>query len=170
MGRFKFALLRTCEMTSLESSSFLPLNSEVMVYLGVAKAGHQDNRIDYVCVRDPKLKTIIRRWIRSLEGSHTSLIDAPWRFRRAVKIALSVLDLGRMPLQLYGVCRGAAAAAFAELRSYGAVCELGRWTSHKSMRPYLNEASAALTAQRFPPNAFLTTQACMKHIPWQMFK
>ena len=81
---------------------------------------------------------------------------------------MKVLGLQEHNLQLYGVRRGAATSTFARTGSYDFVAERGRWSSHKVMKSYLNEAMRDQTETKFSATSRAAIEKYAK-IDWKKF-
>ena len=118
--------LRTGHLILMDAVHALSGSAQVLIYLGVTKTGHRDNRLDAVKVECPKLCTVISRFLLKIDHADVPLIPSAKAFISTIKAAMKVLVLQEHNLQLYGVRRGVASSTFARTGSYDFVAERGR--------------------------------------------
>ncbi len=142
-------VLRTIELTSVRTSHLLEMRGKIMIYLGVCKTGHRDNRLDAVKVEDLTLCPIVCQYLKFHGYKDFPLVSDARHFRQTIKHVLGLLGFIDAGLQLYGVRRGGATSTFIRTSSYDAVAERGRWASHKAMKTYINEAMKCMAEEKY---------------------
>ena len=162
--------LRTVEMCNLRSSHFICLRNNVIVWLGVCKTEHKDNRLDSIAIECAQLKKLTLRWRQAQGSQDFPLVENQNHFRRTMKTVLAILKVEHMGFQLYGVRRGSATNVFGLTASFDAVCERGRWSSVKSMRMYVNQAMQALTEMKFTDESNELMKQASNKINWSKFR
>lgn len=141
-------LLRTGELLSLTAKDFLvsPDRSTLILHLGITKTADRNPAASTVTLVDSTVALLVLAWQNSVTPN-TKLI--PWaqhRFRSNFRQALTVAGLTEWGFKPYSLRRGGATDLFLTSRSYSVVQRMGRWSSEKVMRQYIEDSAALLTS------------------------
>ena len=142
------ALLRTGELFTMKVAHirFETDDSAAIIQLPGTKTGQRFGA-DQVCVVHSRLAVrVLRAAYEDLKSSDTVLRRTPSSARRALQHLLTFFALDMMQFGWYSLRRGGASAHFQRTGSMEATLVVGRWSSQRTARLYI-ETGLAETVQ-----------------------
>jgi len=144
-------LLRTGEMLAVTARDIvIPSNScSGVLYLGDTKTSGLNPNAGMVSLTDPTLVFLLKAW-KSTISPHTALI--PWsstKFRVLFEEGLVATNLQHYKFKPYSLLRGGATDQWLLTKNYAQVSHLGRWSSEKTLKIYIQDSVALLTTLQF---------------------
>lgn len=148
-------LLRTGELLSLLAKDvMIPRQGHSLVLnLGETKTGARNPHANSVTCHDVTLVTLLKAW--KLTAAPTDPL-IPWsqaKFRKSFADSLEAFGLAAFQFKPYSLRRGGATELWNCCRSYSAVAHAGRWTSERTVKVYIQDSLALLTALNYKPNS-----------------
>lgn len=143
-------LLRTGELMCLTSNDFLisPDRSTLIVHLGLTKTADKNPAASTVTLVDSTLAMLVKAWQNSVKPNAKLIPWTQYQFRSKFRQALSATGLSEWGFRPYSLRRGDATDLFLTTRNYSVVQHMGRWSSEKVMRQYIETSTALLTNLR----------------------
>lgn len=147
-------LLRTGEMMSVTAQDLIiPANSlSGVLYLGDTKTSKRNPHAGCVNLTDPSLVLLLKAWKQSVSPT-TSLV--PWsssKFRAVFQEGLKQTKLEQFKFKPYSLRRGGATDQWLLTKNYAHVSHLGRWSSERTLKIYIQDSIALLTSLQFKPS------------------
>ena len=147
-------LLRTGEMLAVTARDIvIPANSfSGVLYLGDTKTSGRNPNAGMVNLTDPTLVCLLKAW-KSTVSPHAALI--PWsstKFRALFEQGLVATNLQQYKFKPYSLRRGGATDQWLLTKNYAQVSHLGRWSSEKTLKIYIQDSVALLTTLQFKPS------------------
>ena len=148
-------LLRTGKMLAVTARDIvIPSNScSGVLYPGDTKIAGRNPNAGMVNLTDPTVVFLLKAW-KSTVSPHTALI--PWsstKFRALFEEGLVATNLQHYKFKPYSLRRGGATDQWPLTKNYAQVSHLGRWSSEKTLKIYIQDSVALLTTLQFksPP-------------------
>ena len=141
--------LRTAEFMGIQSChvSFNHALTRAHITFPTTKVGKRHGYVESVTINDITLVKILQRLCRRLRpGDFLMDCSAP-KFRILFKAALDALNLSK-DFQPYSLRRGGATEFFRATSNMHTAMEIGRWSTLRTAKIYINCALADLTSAR----------------------
>ena len=145
-----YSLLRTGELLSLQASQvqISPRQDFAVLNLGLTKTSQRSGTDDSVTLRVGHVCRALAHWKQAVAPSAFLIPFSSYLFRKHFQEGLERLKLGQWGFRPYSLRRGGATMYFQKNPSFDAVRQLGRWSSDRTARIYLNDAMASLALMR----------------------
>ncbi len=144
-------LLRTGELLALVSRNVVipPLGYSAVLYLGDTKTASRNPHAGTVTLHDPRLVTLLRAWKLKAKPEEPLVPMSSSQFRLVFKGALEKLKLTQYNFKPYSLRRGGATDLWFTCRSYSQISHVGRWSSERTVKVYIQDSIALLTDLNF---------------------
>ena len=141
-----YGLLRTGELLTVGSHQIevAPNDACAVLNLGLTKTSQRTGAQDSVTIRVQEVCERLRKWKASVP-SRTPLVPmSDYLFRKAFDQGLEALGLSSGGFRPYSLRRGGATTYFTKHPSMDWLRLMGRWSSDRTVRVYVNDGLARL--------------------------
>ena len=159
-------LLRTGEILGLSKDTMAVHGKGTLLSISLpeSKSGHRRGELEHVLIYDPMIIRLAQNVLGEL-GEGESLLCMSYRdFATTLRELAACFGCTDPTLTPYCIRRGGATWHFTKYQCYDTTQELGRWTSAKTAKQYINQATSELAGVHLPVWSKQRIAKCLKHL------
>ena len=160
------ALLRTGEVLSLCKSTMAVHGKGTLLSISLpdSKSGHRRGELEQVLIHDPLIIRLAENVLEDM-AQNDNLLDMSYReFARTITELAACFGCTDPTLTPYCLRRGGATWHFTKYQCYDTTQELGRWTSAKTAKQYINQATSEIAGVHLPKWGKERMSRCNNHL------
>ena len=146
-----YSVLRTGELLQLQAKHIdvSPNQDFAVISLGLTKTSQRSGTHDSVTLRVAPVCERLQRWKQQAQPTTFLVPVSEFLFRKAFDEALSALQVSAWGFRPYSLRRGGATMYWRKNPNMDAIRHLGRWSSDRTARLYIQDGLARLAEMHF---------------------